>query len=111
MFTPETGGVSGLAAAYEGYQAAGQMTAGVMQLGGAITGDTANGNRKADDITIHSSAVAMVTLKVTKDRDKAVKSAAFEGIASSSLTRTVFKSAATVIDTVMNWFSVATPSH
>jgi len=110
LSTPVTTAAGAAAAAYEGYQAAGQMAAGVTQLAGAITGDTANANKKADDITIHSSTVAMVTLAVTKNRDMAVKSAAVEGIASSSLTKTVFKSAATVIDTVLNWFSIQQPA-
>ena len=92
LSTPVTTGAGVAAAAYEGLQAAGQMAAGVTQLAGAITGDTANANQKADNITIHSSAVAMVTFAVTKNRDMAVKSAAVEGIVSSSLTKTVFKS-------------------
>ena len=104
--TPVTTGAGAVAAAYEGYQAAGQMAAGVTQLAGAITGHTEKANQEADNITIHSSAVAMVTLAATKDKTMAVNAAAFEGMASSSITRTVFKNAAAVVDTVSNFLQV-----
>jgi hypothetical protein len=82
------------------------MAAGVTQLAGAITGHTEKANQEADNITIHSSAVAMVTLAATKDKTMAVNAAAFEGMASSSITRTVFKNAAAVVDTVSNFLQV-----
>jgi RHS repeat-associated protein len=109
LSTPITTAGGLLAGLYEGYQAVGQMSSGVIQLGGAINGDTETANMKADDITIHSSAAAMVMLKITHNSDMAVKSAAIEGIASSGLTKTIVQSAATVMDYVLNWFTVTPP--
>lgn len=110
LSTPITEEAGVAAAAYEGYQAAGQMAAGVTQLAGVITGNVKAANVKADRITIHSSILATVVQKLTKDNNKALKAAAAEGLASAAVTKTVLTGAASVVDATANLITATKPS-
>lgn len=103
LATPATGGLSVLAAAYEGVQAVTQAGAGITQIGGAISGKTEATNKAADAMVVGTSIAGAATLAATKgDLDAASKAAAVEGLVSASATRSIFKTVGTMLDTVMN---------
>jgi hypothetical protein len=101
--TPATFGLSAVPGLYEATQTAAQAGAGLTQVGGAITGRTATANAKADSAIVHTSIAGNVALKVTHgNMDTAAKAAAAEGLVSTSFTRSIFKSVATMLDTALN---------
>jgi RHS repeat-associated protein len=106
--TPATFGVSTVAGLYEATQTAAQAGAGVSQIAGAITGRTEAANAKADSAIVHTSISGNVALKATHgNMDTAAKAAAAEVLVSTSATRSIFKSAAKMLDTALNILTTA----
>ena len=109
-FTTSWTGVGAVVALYEGTQTVAQTSAGLIQIKGAVTGETEAANAQADSAIVHTSAAGMVALKGTHgDMDTAAKAAAAEGMVSASATRSIFKSVANMLDTAMNIMTVAKP--
>jgi RHS repeat-associated protein len=101
--SPATDGLSAAFATYDAVQAVGGAGAGLTQIGGAISGNTSSANAAADGMIVSTSIAGTATLAVTKgNMDAATKAAAVEGLVSTGVTRSVFKSVGTMVDTVMN---------
>jgi RHS repeat-associated protein len=83
---PETGGLTVPLAIYAGIGAAGNFTAGLTQLAGAVTGKEDEANKGADAATAVTTVSGAITLARTGDITKAANAAAVEGVFTSGFT-------------------------